>query len=369
LAYTELSALNRNYLGVASIDFNDVTSNVVGMNDTPLGGNLPSGTLLPFPYALNLSSSVQPMPNARAIFRGDSGQPFGLLNSGSNWRTAFLPFLFDALPQPMQQEVIERILGWLSPLSKTSFALDGDVVQSGGLAYLPLDIELDSALANGVPFSDRVVVSTTLSNGWQDMSASMPSLSTSSLAYFGPMKGGDKVRPVLVARVDDNLPFGAPLTATVTVKLDQLGFSVKRQVVVRVGSPDVVVEFSQAPKQPNWGETVSLKIRVNNISGLDSPNVVITGIVPTGMTLLTPTIASNNAIAFTANMLSWRGALSAGQATELNYLAALPTISPTVPFELHQTALVDMGFGDVQSRVIWTLPQTSHYWLPAMMKK
>jgi uncharacterized repeat protein (TIGR01451 family) len=369
LAYTELSALNRNYFGVASIDFNDVTSNVVGMNDTPLGGNMPSGTLLPFPYSLNLSSSVQPMPNARAIFRGDSGQPFGLLNSGSNWRTAFLPFLFDALPKPTQQEVIERVLGWLSPLSKTAFALDGDVVQSGGLAYLPLDIELDSTLANGVPFSDRVVVSTTLSNGWQDMSASMPSLSTSSRAYFGPMKGGDRVRPILVARVDDNLPFGAPLTATVTVKLDQLGFSVKRQVVVRVGSPNVAIDFLQEPKRPKWGEIVSLKIRVNNVSGIDSPNVVITGIVPTGMTLLTPTIASNSTITFTANMLSWRGALSAGQATELNYLAALQPISPTVPFELHQTALVDMGFGDVQSRVIWTLPQTSRNWLPAMMKK
>ena len=114
LGYTGRSQLMREYFGVASIDYEDVLSNVLSMEGSALGEGLRSGSALPFPYNWNLSSAVQPMPGAEVFARGDSFQPFGLLQLGTNWRTAFMPLAFEALPAATQADLLNRIVAWLA---------------------------------------------------------------------------------------------------------------------------------------------------------------------------------------------------------------------------------------------------------------
>ncbi|HEY3342354.1 MAG TPA: hypothetical protein VGK81_10060, partial [Anaerolineae bacterium] len=154
LEYTLLSNFNQDYLGVSAINFNDVTSRVVGAPGNVIGDQFSSGSLLPFPYSWNTSTAVQPLSGTQVILRGDSGQPFGLAREcaacPAAWRTVFMPFAFEALTSTVKADLMNRITGWESWLGHSSFTADHASASPGEEVTYTVQLRVDDQAAPGL---------------------------------------------------------------------------------------------------------------------------------------------------------------------------------------------------------------------------
>ena len=145
---TGLGNFNRNYLGLSSIDFNDITSWIAGAPGNTIGDGFASGSMLPFPYNWNLSAAVQPLSGTQVILRGSSGQPFGLARETRTapWRTVLMPFAFETLTTTVRANLVNRVVGWLSWLGHSSLAPDRTSVSAGDAVTYTLQLRADDMI-------------------------------------------------------------------------------------------------------------------------------------------------------------------------------------------------------------------------------
>jgi uncharacterized repeat protein (TIGR01451 family) len=382
LDYTGLSSLVRNYLGVAAIDFNDVTSNVVGMPGTPLGDGRFGGSMLPFPYNWNLSAAVQPTRDTYVVVRGDSSQPFGLARTNlqtqtSNtpsigWRTIFMPFAFETLPDASRRDLMNRIIGWLTPLGQTSLTSDRDSgsVQSGDIVNYTLVLRTDDVISPSLSASHPVSVSIDVADELDVVSSSLPNTSLRHAGdWLGNMRAGETLTWTFSARVAGGLTSGAPVTATAKIAMNDAGLRFTRDAVLHVGAPVLTAALEMQPNQPAWGSTVTFTLHAKNTGAFDAGDAKITAVVPTSMTLLASSVTATGGFAGAENnIVVWRGALAPGAEVVLRYAATLPQLTAAAPGVFFPSAQIDDGMGGFRQAAVWIRPSTTVLHYPLMSR-
>jgi subtilisin family serine protease len=351
-SYIENSILARQYFGVAQIDYNDVTSNVVGMPGTALGGELPGGSSLPFPWTLNLSTAVQPTAGTDVFLRGDSLQPFGLLRRGINWRSAFVPMGFETLPRASRDVLLDRLTGWLSPLGDTRFeaTLDPD----GRAATLVMRIQAD---ANARHMRDGETLSVQLTPGPGLQLAS--GASTESLAV--------RAGAVLTRSWRVDLTASGPLTASVALRLSgyQLGFS--RDVTLRPNAAPVTHALRAGVA--NWGSNAPLTYTLTLTDGPARP-FTATLVLPPDLRLVrnSAMLTGSGVISSTAHGLQLRGMVAPGQPIQLVLSARTPLLRRASSAAYFPTVVLDLGDGRLLPISVELTPFAPRHYFPIIRR-
>ncbi len=376
LFYTELSAFNQNYLGVAAIDYDDVFSNVVGAPGA-LGNDFAGGSLLnglgQFPYAWNLSTAVQPLSNTQVILRGDSGQPAGLAReqtSGAGWRASFLPFAFEALTTTVRADLMNRIIGWLSWAGRSQLTPDRDRIAAGDHVTFTIVLRADEMISSPLAITPTIALSAPVSADLFVISSTLPGWTTQSGGtWSGALQAGMTLTWTLVATTSAALPPGAPLTATLHIAMQQPDIRFTRHAALRVASPNLISSLEMQPATPGWRSLITFTARVTNSSGVAAPTAMVTAVIPTGLTLLTQTVQgpATGSIALAHNRIGWMGALAGGASISLTYALSVPALRlPQRDF--YHAALVYDGTGQVSQSAVWVSPGFQTRFLPIVMR-
>jgi subtilisin family serine protease len=368
LAFTGLSPFAQGYLGVGNIDFDDVTSNVVGASGTPLGDGPFGSTLLPFPYNWNLSSAVQPTPGTQVFVRGESGQPFGLMReeptyearSRPAWRTVFAPFAFEAMAPPDQHDVMNRIVGWLSPLGHSSVHADVDTVAPGQPVNIAVTLRADEVAGRG---PQPAGVTMTLPAGFTLLSSSMP-----DLQWAGPVRGGEVLTWTFTLLAAGSVDPGTPLTVSAHFALPGLGMRFTQSKVIRVNAPALTLDIHET-RPARWEGEMALRVTVTNAGLSDARNAIITAVVPPSITLNAgPLAASLPGHVMTATgAIFWQGDIPRGQTLTLDIQGRMPALTPRMTrIRLQATALADDPHGRLTQASVTLAPFTARLFHPYM---
>ncbi|MCP4356503.1 MAG: S8 family serine peptidase, partial [Chloroflexi bacterium] len=124
LYYNHQTELARRYFGI--IDYREsVTPTLM------YGGNHPgTGPDMAGPLTLNRGvyhnngDGLMPAPGSQPFFWHNGGMPAGVANKGPTWRSIFWGVPFENLPDDRETAVMNHIVGWLSDLGDSSFAVD-----------------------------------------------------------------------------------------------------------------------------------------------------------------------------------------------------------------------------------------------------
>ncbi len=349
LAYTGRSNLMRQYFGVDSIDFTDVTSAVIGMNDTVLGDAIPGGSMLPFPYTWNLSSAVLPTRQAEVLLRGESLQPFALIRDGGMWRTAFMPIAFETLPAQSRSQLMKQLTGWLSPAGASRLRASTNTPAPSERAILNLDAHIDGI---ALPEGETLTIEWFAPDGL--------SLQTAPLSETVPVSRGVTMQREGFLRVDDQVAPGTILPVTVRLTLNKSGFVVERHQRMRIGAPRAIVTQQHTPEQPRWGERVTMTLQFSENGGGATSGWVISNVVPSGVTIDAESISITGADwQIHGNVLTLSPEPGAAQ-INATYAMTLPLFSSNSPAAYQMAVLVNDSSGETQPFQHWVTPFTSN---------
>ena len=362
LQYQADSSLAANYLGVSKVEYEDGISITTRLDGTSLGDGIANGSLLPFPYNWNLSTAVQPMSGTQIFLLNNTGHPAGVLRDGapgSRWRTALTPFAFEALSQPTRDDLMNGIVGWLSPLGQSSLNIDKHSAQPGDTVLFTIALRADDVISPTYVADHPASMSLTLPGGLTLISSTL-----TNGAWAGVVHNGDWLTWTASARVNEGLAAGTPLTASARFSLDDVGIGFTRQAVVRVGAPDLAASLSVNSPEPTWGGVVTLTLRLTNAAPVPSANTLVTVTLPHGMVVAAADSAGTRGDSESqtaAGQFVWRGAVGANETIAVTFAARLPKLTSSAAPVAFISAQVAGASGTTGSARLWLAPKT--YWL------
>jgi uncharacterized repeat protein (TIGR01451 family) len=388
LYYLEGHPALARYFGLAGIDFTDATSNVVGAPGHAIGIGYAGGTLLTglggrFPYNWNLSTAVQPVQTASVVVRGDSGQPFGLAQTGlasgprftpnfqgalapEQWRAVLLPWAFETLEPSARRALMNRIVGWLSWLGESSLAADAPDASPGQQVTFTLAAQLDPVRASS-PLTATVSLSATLDGEGALVGSNLPAFVPPADAgsWHGVITAGQRLSWTFVAQVPTTATAGSALTATAFFSLDEVGVRFVKSASVRVGGPMLTAALQLSDSAPRRGDRITATVVLTNLGATLAPSATLDAVVPTGLILLTDTVSGPGTgdLGVAGNRLTWRGPLGGGAAISVTYAFTLPRFMPSPDAYYHAVMFGQQGRYEGQ-RDAWIIPRTWRGWLP-----
>jgi uncharacterized repeat protein (TIGR01451 family) len=388
LYYLEGHPALARYFGLAGIDFTDATSNVVGAPGHAIGIGYAGGTLLTglggrFPYNWNLSTAVQPVQTASVVVRGDSGQPFGLAQTGlasgprfipnfegalapDEWRAVMLPWAFETLEASARRALMNRLVGWLSWLGESSLVADVPSALPGQAVTFTLTAKLDSVRATS-PLTALVSLSATLAGEGALVGSNLPAFVPPADAgsWHGVITAGQRLSWTFVAQVPATATAGSALTATAFFSLDEVGIRFVKSASVRVGGPTLTAALQLSDSAPRWGDRITATVVLTNLGATLAPSATLDAVVPTGLILLADTVSGPGTgdLRVAGNRLTWRGPLDSGAAISVTYAFTLPRFMPSPDAYYHAVMFGQQGRYEGQ-RDAWIIPRTWRGWLP-----
>lgn len=250
-------------LGVLRWSEGHPTLQVSGVADHPAGDFWPPVTL-DYPYP-NWADVIEPQPEAAPVLRGEQGQPVGIaagpLAAGYG-RTLFYAFELAALPADVHATVLQRGVGWLSPLGQSTWTLTPTTPLPGERVTAVLALHNDAASTVTASFSHTLPAALELAT------ETLPEV----IFYDAPQRTlawtGDVSHTAPLTFSWAMTVTGAPgldLTPTVTLALPTLELTFARASRVRVGGANL--EYSRwitAPDVLRGGTPVTLGLEVRN---------------------------------------------------------------------------------------------------------
>ena len=152
-------------LGIDTVDWTYEPTEAAGVSEHPAGGGW-GPVALNYPYQ-NWSYAVEPEPAAETIIRGQVGQPLAIAarapDAGRRPHSLFYAFPLETLPAETRVEVLERGIGWLSPLGDSEWSITPETAQPGEVltfsltlrnrASESLDVRMTHVLPSGLSLS------------------------------------------------------------------------------------------------------------------------------------------------------------------------------------------------------------------------
>ena len=361
LYYHNDDPFSRDYLGVLA-HTEDVTPTLAcGVPENPIGDRLGPYSL-DYPFR-NWSDAVVPTPGTAVPFRDQERRAIALARQEGDYRTVFFPFPYETLAEADRDEVMKRVVGWLSWLGGSTFSADRGAVSSNDVLTYTI------ALHNGGPET----VSATLSNTLPSSLALVPGSLTGPAAYDpltqrfsweGPLGPGAALTCTYRVTVAAGLPTGTLITNTAGLGLEGQDIRFHRAAVVRAGTPDLSSSALRCnPSLARPGTVVTCTLALANTGPGDAPAAAITNPFPVDTALVPGSLVwiGEGTTEVLTETVYWTGPLNSGGQVTLTYQITLPT-SPVHP-PLYNVAFLEDGTGGAWERATWVLlkPWRAHF--------
>ncbi len=368
LYYGYDSSLARDYFGVLTFTEWITPTQATGVQGDPVGaGDGPLALSVPFP---NFSDRVVPTSTAHVIYRDQLGRGIGLRQAGSNWRTVFFAFPFEALPPPDRPPAMSRIVGWLSWLGDSTLQSSRNVVAAGEQVTYTVALRHDGP----TPMA-RATLSNTLPPGVRLISGSLSSNATYDLAdrrvgWAGPLAAGQRITVSYRVETDETLPAGTQIRNVAHFRLEDYGIGFDRSVLVRLDVPDLSdSRLSLSPPVARLGQAVTLTLVSQNDGLRDAPATTVRWPLPPGMTWISGTFSTSigGVVVEAPDLLSWSGNVPRHVPVTLTAQVRPMTVAAEYPF-VPFTAILDDGMGGRQEKRAWLRIEPYRYWFPLVFR-
>jgi uncharacterized repeat protein (TIGR01451 family) len=400
---------DRDYLGISYINFAASTTQIVGVPSTALGEGVLAGSFMPFPYNFNLSTAIQPNRDAEVVVRGENGQPYGLARAvhvslppneptnadldlppdegvisqtvrpplplpiSNESRIVFFPFAFEALNRPAKTDLMNRIVGWLSPLGKSSITSSRSVLNAGDLVRYDVHINADEVLGHYDAMTrTRMAVSVTLPSQIKIISHTLPAGALSTGWVTPISQGQSHTWHIYAQHVGDNTSTTPEvLTATVNVALPDLGIRFKKPSVVRVNTPALQPRINISPHPLAWRSRANVTIHLRNNSAVDAQQVHMQNPIPPRINVISSSLSiiGTSVVAapqYVNGNITWLDNLAAGEAITVSYQISLPRLGFGTPMAFFNQVMVDQPNGATTQAGLWIEPEAQRVVLPVI---
>lgn len=343
-------------VGYPNLDFG--VKSAFGVAAHPASGSW-GPVQLRYPF-MNWSDAPEPRPDAAIVARGQFGQPAALSASGvatGTWRTLFYGLPLETLPATTRATVLQRSVGWLSPLGQSRWEVTPAVPQPGALLTATLTLHNDGPTAMPITWVHHVPLSLTLL-----METLPPALhfdaATRQLSWTGTVASAapQTYRWQLLAPATP-----LTLTPTVTFTLPTLKLQFTRETQLRVGDSDTYAStWHPVPPVPA-GSPITLTFVLRNDGFAPVTEGILRLWLMPGLAPLTATVVPTRGLA----LQPWAGSLAAGDSTTIT-VAVQPQVA-------NQPVRVDALFAEGNAlrweRSLWFTILPHRLYLPLILRR
>ena len=339
LYYHEVDLLTRDYFGVQQYVESIEPTRVYGNEALGFGADLAGP--LPLNYGLykNFSDGMVLVPDASALFWHNRGYAAGAAHSGNGWRTAFLSYPFEALPDDVQPMAMSQIVGWLSDFGDSTFEVDHrsgkNYAESTSTRTFTITLRnFDYAASN------HVVLTNTVPNELEINETSITgnahyNPSTRQVTWNGQRDGGESHEIVYQASPNPSLPAGLRIDNPAIIYYERHNLKVNRTASYWIEAPDLSktdLVVSPALPPPNHPVTVFTSLRN---TGLATAVFSATLFLPEPMEPITETLEADTGTAvMKGNMVQWQGEIGVAKTAHVSVQITTPLNPQTTRYPL-----------------------------------
>jgi hypothetical protein len=271
---------------------------------------------LNFPYP-NYSDALAPQPEAQVELVGDHGWPIALSRDMGISKTLFMAFGFEGLPAASQPEAMNRAVGFLSRLGRSSVKIDGVMARPGDVITATIAVVNDAAAS-----LNRAAFTLTLPS-------SVAYLGGDALTWSGVLSAGQLVTRQMRLKLADGIGAGTIVLLPVEFRDDDQAIRFTRAARINVSGPQLQLHYAPDTAAALTDRVVTWTLTARNSSALTAL-VTATLSVPFEQTWITGSLQSNIGwLIAQENRLRWIGTLGLGEVLTLTYRLTTPwTLSP-----------------------------------------
>ncbi|MCI0727617.1 MAG: carboxypeptidase-like regulatory domain-containing protein [Chloroflexi bacterium] len=363
--------LTRDYLGVLDYRESVTPTRVFGGDNMALMGNLAGPLPLEYDPYQNFSDGLVPQPGVQVSLWHNEGMAAGLATAGPDWRTIFWAVPFEKLPAGSHATAMNRLVGWLSDLGDSTFAVDqrtGPLTGPGAIRTYTLTLRnIDAGYANQVAITNTLPVSLALDLATISGGASYDP-ATRQLTWTGELASGASHVISYQAAPADGLPAGTRLDNPVTIYYERHDLRFERIATVWPGAPDLSQSTLQVTSGQNY-QPLTYTLTLINSGFAPGANGLISATVrlPDDLGLLTDTLSvSSGQATITGRRLAWSGGILPGEVVTVSVVmtAGLPSFPTWMP----ATAVIEDGVTEalVRDGAFYLVPYQVYF--PAIAK-
>ena len=316
----------QNYLGVLDHTEDYSSTLVVGEAGNVVGAHLGPYPLTFPPGYSNWTDALTPTTTAQIATRGQAGQPNGITQAGIGpggeaWQTLFLAFGPELLDLPARTRLMQRGLGWLSWLGRSTVEPSISSALGGSTILYTASITNDGG-DNLTTASFTATRPAGLS--WDTFSADL-SPAGDNLVWNGPLNRNESRVFTYTATIDSGLPLGTVISQTSWLAYSDHRILFDRVATVKVNFPDLT--GSTMSVTPNLGveagDTLTYTIVLKNNGLVDDPLVTTTNTLPHMLELLAVDPPSQGNVESGNKAITWTAALAQNEVATLTYRAVI----------------------------------------------
>jgi len=360
-----LTSLGQDYFGLADYT-EDLTSTVAtGINGNPVGDRL-GPFPLDYPFR-NWSDAVEPALAEDAAFAGQHGAVIGLSHADGNHKTVFFGFPLETLGKGARAAVVERVVGWLSWLGESTFAVDKALAADGEpLAYTlalrndgPDDVAL-VAVSNTLPLSLTFVPGS--------LTPAEASYADGVVRWQAPLARGEERVISYRAQLPSSLPLADLILNPAQIRLADHDLTFTRTARTRINAPDLDTSLYAADRDTaRPGETLTYTLVLRNDGLVDAPSAWLNNPVPVNTTYVTDSLAlqGGGVASEVDGAITWAGTLLRDQPVTLTYRVVIASYAG---YDIVGHDWLSDGYGEVWEKTALTAVPYFNIYFPLVSK-
>lgn len=363
-----LTSFGQDHLGILGYTEDMTTTLAVGEPGSLVGDDLgPYDLAYPF---RNYSDALTPAVPAEVAFRGDHELPVGLAHGTLAHRTVFFAFPFEALDTTAANQVMERVIGWLSWLGTSALTADRNVVASGGIMTYTLSLNNDGWETVTAHVSNTLPVETSyLADTLSPPTATYDSV-TRRVSWDGSLSSAETVIVNYQVTVADPLPAATIITNVAGVGYDEHRITFDRWARTSVNVADLSASSLEVDKPTaRPGDPLSYTITLRNVGVAPALAASLVNPIPDHATYIpnSLSISGGGTGMEEGGVIAWTGSVNVGSPVTITY--GVTVTSSFAGFTITNRADVHDDYGNPLELTAHTLVPLYGYHFPTIFRE
>ncbi|MCP4423568.1 MAG: S8 family serine peptidase [Chloroflexi bacterium] len=316
LYYNRQTPLAADYLGVIEYRESLTPTQIYGAANPILSPELAGPLPLNYTPYQNFSDGLVPASESEPFAWSNRGIPVGSATAGPDWRSIFLSFPLEKLPETTHNAAMNHIVGWLSDLGETTFVVDRRTGPIGEpRAYTITLRNLPVAPNNQVRITNTLHASLTLVPASVNGGA-VYDPGSRQLTWEGELAPGATHQISYRATPDAELADGARLDNGLQVYYGRHNLTFDRTTTIWVNAPDLSQSFFTATTNapaPMQRITYTLRLENGGQRTAEGATAVIQFSEPLTSVMDALNVTRGIVISLTSDSLVWEGDLAPGE--------------------------------------------------------